>query len=185
MFKLGIKMQTRDKREWWFANQLVSDWIIARFDLACTNYSQTYSAPYFLFNFLFLLAEYCRSSTCFSKSYWQELCRACIDKGVSYKTQHHKPTPWQQPMKPNKHRQRRINLRGWGVFVLGRGRRFVGATTPDTHGKPHGLHPQGWPSPQDEALRSTALLGASHKTPRRYPEDTTRSVRICIIPRFL
>ena len=51
-FKLGIKMQTRDKREWWFANQLVSDWIIARFDLACTNYSQTYSAPYFLFNFL-------------------------------------------------------------------------------------------------------------------------------------
>jgi hypothetical protein len=51
-FKLGIKMQASDKREWLFGNQLVSDWIIARFDLACTNYSQTYSAPYFLFNCL-------------------------------------------------------------------------------------------------------------------------------------
>ena len=28
----------------------------------------------------------------------------------------------------------------------------VGATTSDTHGTLHGLRPQGWPSPQDEAL---------------------------------
>ena len=54
----------------------------------------------------------------------------------------------------------------------------VGGTTPDTHGRPHGLLPQGWPSPQDEALQGTALLGASRKTPGRYPEDTMRSVRI-------
>ena len=61
----------------------------------------------------------------------------------------------------------------------------VGGTTPDTHGRAHGLRPQGRPSPQDEALRGTTLLGASRKTPGRYPEDTTRSVRICMISRFL
>ena len=60
-----------------------------------------------------------------------------------------------------------------------------GGMTPDTHGRPHGLHPQGRPSPQDEALRGTTLLGASRKTPKRYPKDTTRSVRIRMIPRFL
>ena len=48
----------------------------------------------------------------------------------------------------------------------------VGGTTLDTHGRPHGLRPQGWPSPQDEVLWGTTLLGASRKTPRRYPEDT-------------
>ena len=53
-----------------------------------------------------------------------------------------------------------------------------GGTTLDTHGRPHGLRPQGRSSPQDEALRSMALLGASRKTPRRYPEDTTRSVSV-------
>ena len=58
----------------------------------------------------------------------------------------------------------------------------VGGTTPDTHGRPHGLRPQGWPSLQDEALRGTTLLGASRKTLGRYPEDTTRSVRIRSIP---
>ena len=58
----------------------------------------------------------------------------------------------------------------------------VGCTTPDTHGRPHGLRLQGWPSPQDEALRGTTLLGASRKTPERYPEDTTRSIRIRMIP---
>ena len=58
----------------------------------------------------------------------------------------------------------------------------VGGTTPDTNGRPHGLRPQGWPSPQDEALRGTTLLGTSHKTPERYPEDTTRSVTIRMIP---
>ena len=40
----------------------------------------------------------------------------------------------------------------------------VGGTTPDTHGRPHGLRPQGRPSPQDESLRGTALLGACRKT---------------------
>ena len=55
-------------------------------------------------------------------------------------------------------------------------------TTPDTHGGPYGLRPQGRSSPQDEALRGTTLLGASRKTLGRYSEDATRSVRICMIP---
>ena len=58
----------------------------------------------------------------------------------------------------------------------------VGGTTPDTHGRPYGLRSQGRPSPQDEALQGMTLLGVSRKTPGRYPEDTTRSVRICSIP---
>ena len=58
----------------------------------------------------------------------------------------------------------------------------VGGTTPDTHGGPHGLCPQGWPSSQDEALRGTTLLGTFRKTWGRYSEDTTRSVRIRMIP---
>ena len=57
----------------------------------------------------------------------------------------------------------------------------MGGTTPDTHGRPHGLCPQGRPSPQDEALRGTTLLGASHKTPGRYPKDTMRYVGIRMI----
>ena len=57
----------------------------------------------------------------------------------------------------------------------------VGGTTPDTHGRPHGLRPQRRPSPQDEALRGTTLLGASRKILGRYPEDATRSVRIRMI----
>ena len=57
----------------------------------------------------------------------------------------------------------------------------VGGMTLDTHGRPHGLLPQGWPSPQDEALRGTTLLGASRKILERYPEDATRSVRIRMI----
>ena len=48
----------------------------------------------------------------------------------------------------------------------------VGGTTLDTYGRLHGLCPQGWSSPQDEALQSTALLGAPRKTPGRYPKDT-------------
>ena len=35
---------------------------------------------------------------------------------------------------------------------------------PGIHGRPHGLRPQGRPSPQDEALRGTILLGAYRKT---------------------
>ena len=58
----------------------------------------------------------------------------------------------------------------------------MGGMTPDTHGRPYGLCPQGRPSPQDEALRGTTLLGASRKTPGRYPKDTMRSVRIRMIP---
>ena len=58
----------------------------------------------------------------------------------------------------------------------------VEGTTPDTHGRPHGLRPQGWPSPQDEALRGMMLLDVSRKTLERYPEDTMRSVRIRMIP---
>ena len=58
----------------------------------------------------------------------------------------------------------------------------VGGTTPDTHGRPHGLRPQGRPSPQDEALRGTTLLDASRKTSGRYLKDTTRSIRIRMIP---
>ena len=61
----------------------------------------------------------------------------------------------------------------------------VGSTTPDTHDRPHGLCPQGRPSPQDDSLQGTTLLGGSRKTSGRYPEDTTRSVRICMISRFL
>jgi len=64
-------------------------------------------------------------------------------------------------------------------------RTSCGGMTPDTHDRPHGLRPQGRPSPQDEALWGTTLLGASRKTPGTYPEDTTRSVRIYMIPRFL
>ena len=62
-----------------------------------------------------------------------------------------------------------------------RSRTIYGGMTPDTHSRPHGLRPQGWPSPQDEALRGTTLLGVSRKTPGRYPKDTTRSVRIRMI----
>ena len=58
----------------------------------------------------------------------------------------------------------------------------MGGMTSDTHGRPHGLRPQGRPSPQDEALRGTILVGAFRKTSRRYPKDTARSVRICMIP---
>ena len=58
----------------------------------------------------------------------------------------------------------------------------VGGMTPDTHDRPHGLRSQGWPSPQDEALRSMTLLGVSRKTLERYPEDTMRYVRIRMIP---
>ena len=36
----------------------------------------------------------------------------------------------------------------------------MGGTTPDTHGRPHGLRPQGRPSPQDVALWGTTLLGS-------------------------
>ena len=57
-----------------------------------------------------------------------------------------------------------------------------GGTTPDTHDRLHGLRPQRRSSLQDEALRGTTLLGVSRKTPERYPEDTTRSIRIRIIP---
>ena len=58
----------------------------------------------------------------------------------------------------------------------------VGGTTPGTHSRPHGLRPQGRPSPQDEALRGTTLLGVSRKTSGRYHEDTMRYVRIRMIP---
>ena len=58
----------------------------------------------------------------------------------------------------------------------------MGGMTPDTHDRPHGLRPQGRPSPQDEALRGTTLLGFSRKTSGGYPKDTTRSVRIRMIP---
>ena len=57
----------------------------------------------------------------------------------------------------------------------------VGGMTPDTHGRPHGLRPQGRASPQDEALQGMTLLDAFRKTPGRYPEGTTRSVRIRMI----
>ena len=42
----------------------------------------------------------------------------------------------------------------------------VGATTPDTHGRLHGLHRQGWSNPQDEDLRCTVLLSMYRKTSR-------------------
>ena len=58
----------------------------------------------------------------------------------------------------------------------------MGGTTPDTHGRPHGLRLQRRPSPRQEALRGTILLGASRKTWGGYPEDVTRSVRIRTIP---
>ena len=49
----------------------------------------------------------------------------------------------------------------------------MGGMISDTHSRPHGLRPQGWPSPQDEALRGTTLLGVFRKTWGRYPEDAT------------
>ena len=58
----------------------------------------------------------------------------------------------------------------------------MGGMTLNTHSRPHGLCPLGRPSPQDEALRGTTLLGVSRKTPGRYLEDTTRSIRIRSIP---
>ena len=61
----------------------------------------------------------------------------------------------------------------------------VGGMTPDTHDRPHGLRPQEQPSPQDEALQGATLVGAFRKTSGRYPEDTTRSVRICMILGFM
>ena len=54
----------------------------------------------------------------------------------------------------------------------------VGGTTPDTHGRPHGLRPQGRPSPQEESLRGTALLGAAARHKESYPEDRIVFVRI-------
>ena len=60
----------------------------------------------------------------------------------------------------------------------------VGGTTPDTHGGPHGLRPQGWPSPQDKALWGMTLVGAFRKTSGRYPEDTTRSVKDMYDPKI-
>ena len=70
-----------------------------------------------------------------------------------------------------------VALRVQGVRGLA-----MGGMTPDTHDRPHGLRPQGRPSPQDEALRGMTLVGAFRKTSGRYPEDTTRSVRIRMIP---
>ena len=61
----------------------------------------------------------------------------------------------------------------------------VGGTTPDTHGRSHGLCLQGRPSPQEGALRGTILLGDSRKARGGYPEDVTRSDRIRTIPCFL
>ena len=74
---------------------------------------------------------------------------------------------------------------GVAQWVQGARGLAVEGTTPDTHGRPHRLRPQGRPSPQDEALWGTTLVGAFCKTFGRYPKDTTRSVRICMIPRFL
>ena len=47
----------------------------------------------------------------------------------------------------------------------------IGGTTPNTDGRPHGLRPQGRPSPQDESL-------ARHDAARRLPQDT-RYYEIC------
>ena len=74
---------------------------------------------------------------------------------------------------------------GVAQWVQGARGLAMGGMTLDTHGRSHGLHPQGRSSPQDEALWSTTLLGAFRKTSGRYPEDIMRSVRICMIPRFL
>ena len=55
----------------------------------------------------------------------------------------------------------------------------VGGTTPDTHGRPHELCPPEVAQPTRQSLLGH---GASRKTPGRYPKDTTRSVRIRMIP---
>ena len=34
---------------------------------------------------------------------------------------------------------------------------IMGGMTPDTHGRPHGLHPQRWPSPQDQDVLGKIL----------------------------
>jgi len=61
----------------------------------------------------------------------------------------------------------------------------VGGTTPDTHGRSHGLCLQGRSSPQEGALRGTILFGDPRKARRGYPKDVTRSDRIYTIPCFL
>ena len=73
----------------------------------------------------------------------------------------------------------------WCSSLSGTGGYTMGGMTPDTHGRPHGLRHQGRPSPHDEALQGMTLLGAFGKTSGRYPKDTTRSVRIHMIPKFL
>ena len=62
---------------------------------------------------------------------------------------------------------------------------YCGGMILDIHNRLHGLCPQGWSYPQDEALRSTTLLGAPCKTTERYPKDTMRSVMIRSIPWFV
>ena len=74
---------------------------------------------------------------------------------------------------------------GVAQWVQGARGLAVRGITPDTHDKPHGLRPQGRPSPQDKALRGTTLVSAFRKTSGKYSKDTTRSVRIRMIPRFL
>ena len=49
----------------------------------------------------------------------------------------------------------------------------VGGMTPDTQGRPHGLHPQGRPSPQDDALWGTTCSVAS----ARHLEDILKILR--------
>ena len=49
----------------------------------------------------------------------------------------------------------------------------VGGTTPDTHGRSHGLCLQGRPSPQEGALRGTILFG----DPREAREDILKMLR--------
>ena len=74
---------------------------------------------------------------------------------------------------------------GVAQWVQGAWGLAVGGTTPDTHGRSHGLCLQGRPSPQEGALRGTILFGDPRKARRGYPEDVMRSDRICMIPCFL
>ena len=59
---------------------------------------------------------------------------------------------------------------GIAQWVQGTQGLAMGGMTPDTHGRPHGLRPQGRPSPQDEGLRGTTLVDAFRKTSGRYPK---------------
>ena len=58
----------------------------------------------------------------------------------------------------------------------------VGGTTPDTHGRLHGLAARCGPAHKTKAYGARYCSACTARYQGRYPEDATRSVRICSIP---